>query len=197
MQQPCWNVRCGYGSFLTFEWGEPYLEIHEPRPEAKSKRLPRRGIFIHGDWHLWLYLCDWWAFEDGKEVASSHTKLTVQPAIQLLDGQKLTGVKVNHPAGQCIFFFDLNTELHTRPYVWTDRNADLDDQWMLFQPDEMILTLRGDGAYSHQTGDTLPEDELFIPREEWGGVPGWGSLPPGVTPEEGAQPIARQPIDAD
>ena len=39
---PCWGVQCGYGSFLTLEFGQPRLEVVEPRPVpsgASEKRF--------------------------------------------------------------------------------------------------------------------------------------------------------------
>ena len=47
--KPCWQVKQGYGSFLTFEFGEPHLHIREPRQVSdqvseKVKKAPPGGI---------------------------------------------------------------------------------------------------------------------------------------------------------
>jgi hypothetical protein len=45
------NIKLGYGSFLTIDFGEP-IEIN-----IKTKK----GIekFTRGEWHLWIYMCAW------------------------------------------------------------------------------------------------------------------------------------------
>ena len=72
---PCWNVRQGYGSFLTFEFGNPSLEIREPRhvPDASPRArelLARRRVTVVGEWHLWIYCCGWRIACGGEELAS-------------------------------------------------------------------------------------------------------------------------------
>ena len=77
--KPCWQVKQGYGSFLTFEFGEPHLHIREPKPASEQasakvrKLLARRQVTIHGDWHLWIYLCDWQILSHGQAIANSES----------------------------------------------------------------------------------------------------------------------------
>lgn len=60
---PCWSVKQGHGSFLTFEFGEPHLKIVEPRPaegitcQKVRRDFSNRKVIVHGDWHLWIYCC--------------------------------------------------------------------------------------------------------------------------------------------
>jgi hypothetical protein len=62
--KPCWQFQQGYGSFLTLEFGEPHLHIREPwqagaqASDKLQKHAARRLVSVHGDWHLWVYLCD-------------------------------------------------------------------------------------------------------------------------------------------
>jgi len=46
-------------SFLTFEFGEPYLHVLEPKPNAKTGIYSKRRITVYGQWHLWIYCCHW------------------------------------------------------------------------------------------------------------------------------------------
>ncbi len=62
---PCWNARHGHGSFITFEFGQPHLHVREPsepdpsRSPAVQRMLRRRTVFVHGEWHLWIYQLHW------------------------------------------------------------------------------------------------------------------------------------------
>lgn len=64
---PCWNVQKGQGSFLTFEFGDPSLQIREPIESTTAasatilawRRRRRRSIRPIGEWHLWIYCCNW------------------------------------------------------------------------------------------------------------------------------------------
>jgi hypothetical protein len=53
--KPCWNVRPGYGSFLTLEFGKPHLDVREPAAASKDdslrvqRLLARRSVFVHGE----------------------------------------------------------------------------------------------------------------------------------------------------
>jgi len=62
--KPCGNVKPGHSSFLTLEFGLPHLEVREPIVARKGasprvqKVLARRNVFVHGEWHLWIYCCN-------------------------------------------------------------------------------------------------------------------------------------------
>ena len=149
--KPCWQVRAGHGSFLTFEFGRPHLEVREPVAAAAAARvqagLARRSIVVHGDWHLWIYCCEWEVFSRGKRVADSSTRTKIRRAVDILDGQKLTQFSILPRKVECVFRFDLGTVLRTHPY---DRES---EQWMLFEPSHKVLVLRGDGHYKHTRSD--------------------------------------------
>lgn len=164
---PCWNAKSGYGSFLTLEFGEPYLDIREPREASStaSKRvqraLARRLVVVHGEWHLWIYCCQWNVYTGKKLVGhsalDSSSKRPIGRAARELDGQKLMHVEVDPSRGASVFSFDLGSRLETQPY-----DAD-SEQWMFYQPDGMVLSYRADGAYSHQPGDTpRSEQKLWV-----------------------------------
>ncbi|MCC2670401.1 MAG: hypothetical protein K0Q72_2872 [Armatimonadetes bacterium] len=177
---PCWNVKPGFGSYLTLEFGEPHLEIQEPRParegvsERVRKSLARRHVTTRGQWHLWIYCCRWSVITDGELVGDcaldSDSKEPIRRAAEELDGQKLIGVTIAATSGTCVFYFDLGSRLETVPY------DDQSEQWLLYQPGGMVLTFRGDGLYSHQPGDTPRDQEIWRPLFTL--VPGWSTEPP-------------------
>jgi len=148
--KPAWRVSPGWGSFLTFEFGDPHLEIREPIVARKgaSKRvreeLARRKVFIHGDWHLWINCCDWKVFSNRKLVGQSTAKSTFQKVAGTLDGQALIGFSLTPKPVRCRFEFDLGGRLETHPY---DRRS---EQWLLFdRRSQTVLMLRADRVYSY------------------------------------------------
>ena len=160
--KPCWQVQQGYGSFLTLEFGDPHLHIREPRQASEQatekvrKNAARRSVYVHGDWHLWIYICDWRIYLKDQELAdNTSNRRTIKKAIVALDGQALTKVTVNQ-ALKSIFEFDLGCRLEVFPnYDDFDKTVDL---WLLYEPSGCVFTLRADGYYDHNPGNTSPED---------------------------------------
>ena len=161
--EPCWNVKPGYGSFLTLEFGRPHLEFSEPTVSIKDssprlrRLLARRNIFIHGDWHLWIADCAWEVLSNGKHVANGTTKSRMQRAARLLDGQKLIHFSFVPKKVQCVFEFDLGATLMTVPY---DRKG---EQWRLFTPSQKVLTLRADRRYQYILSNLPTHRRLWKP----------------------------------
>lgn len=154
---PCWNVKPGYGSFLTMEFGRPSLSIREPMaaPTARTARvrklLSRRTITVHGEWHLWIYCCAWEVTDGGKPAGDWTTPRRRKKAALELDGQKLVDVFVNRRRGRSEFRFEFGSRLTTRPY---DRDS---EQWMFAEPNGDWLSFRADGLYRHGPGNRTPE----------------------------------------
>jgi hypothetical protein len=94
--KPFWGVKPGHGSFLTLEFGKPNLEIREPTAAGKSasakvrEKLAHRSVQVHGEWHLWIYCCNWEVVSGSKRIGDSSTKLKIRCAAEYLNGQKLT-----------------------------------------------------------------------------------------------------------
>lgn len=157
--KPCWNVTKGLGSFLTFEFGKPRLEIREPRkpkPDASpavKRAMARRRINVRGEWHLWIYCCDWGVFDGDQLIGDCSRTRRINRAAALLDGQKLMNVEIIPRGCRTVFEFDLGGILETKPYNRTD------EQWMLFDPSGKVLTLRADKKYSYTPSDPCDTDE--------------------------------------
>ena len=145
---PAWRVTPGWGSFLTFEFGEPHLDIREPVvaktnvSEKVRKHLAVRHVIIKGDWHLWINCCDWNVWSRKKWIGKSTSASTYTKAADLLDGQKLVRFVLLPKDSRCVFEFDLGGRLETRPY---DRHS---EQWLFFDKRiHTVLILRADGNY--------------------------------------------------
>ena len=161
--KPSWNVKRGWGSFLTFEFGEPHLHIRERRcPKRKMspkvrRLLARRGVTVRGEWHLWIYCCDWRVRVGHRVVGHSRSKAGIDRAAQELDGQALTRVAALPQPGCTRFEFDLGRVLETQPY---DEES---EQWFLYDAKGYVLTMRWDGLCSYEPGDR-PNDQAIWHR---------------------------------
>lgn len=150
--KPCWNARLGYGSSVTLEFGEPHLEIREPRrpnpsrSPAVQRLLARRRVFIHGEWHLWVYCCNWVVTPIGQRVGESTSARRMEEAMRELDGQALVQVDADLRRSRWYFEFDLGGRLETRPYGAASKYYEGDnEQWLLYEPSGYVLTVRADG----------------------------------------------------
>ena len=125
--QKAWSASVGWGSFVTIEFGR--------------KRLYHRHY--HGDWHLWLYLCEWSLNSNGRCLANSESKKRVmQLAIDNLNGEALTAVSFESLGMVTEFVFENHLQLRCKPYA--DAAPD-EECWMLFTPDRQVVSLRESG----------------------------------------------------
>ena len=161
---PGWRVSPGWGSFLTFEFGTPHLEIREPITpkgnisEKVRRDLARRAVRINGEWHLWINCCNWKVFAKRKLIGESTSRRSYQTAADFLDGQKLTRVSIHPQDVRSVFEFDLGGRLETRPY---DAGS---EQWMFFDRSRRkVLTLRADGRYSYHDSNRPRGEETWKP----------------------------------
>ena len=154
---PAWGVKQGHGSFLTFEFGQPKLEVGKPR--QSDERGSRRTAYVHGEWHLWIYCCNWRASQDGAELAwSEDATEAIGRAVGRLNGQKLIGVDVAPAEGSSTFKFDLGGVLETWPYG----DDPTDEQWIILSATE-AFAYRADGFYKRDPSDTPPDQERWLP----------------------------------
>jgi len=153
---PTWGVKQGYGSFLSFEFGEPSLEVHE---RQSNDRGLRRSVYVQGEWHLWIYCCHWKVIQDEEQLAwSEDTNELISHAADSLNGQKLLAVNVDPATGRSVFTFDLGGSLETWPYG----DDPTDEQWIFLTGTE-AFAYRADGLYSHDPSDTPPDKNRWLP----------------------------------
>lgn len=160
--KPCWGVKRGYGSFLTLEFGRPHLVIREPgriaddvSPRVRNA-FARRLVTVHGDWHLWIYCCDWVVRDADKVIGDSSNARRMDRAAAFLDGQKLSSVSLRARGARTRFGFDLGGELETVPY---DRTS---EQWFLYEPTGKVLALRADRCISYIRNEARSNAERWL-----------------------------------
>jgi hypothetical protein len=153
---PAWGARQGYGSFLTFEFGDPKLTVQEWRSEQQGFR---RQAHVQGRWHIWIYCCEWRVLIDGQPIAwSEDSRDDIFRATANLDGQKLTNISVFPAAGRSRFEFDLGGALET----WAVGDDPTTEQWFIYGPDA-VFAFRADGQYSLHPADTPPDMKRWKP----------------------------------
>jgi hypothetical protein len=164
--KPCWGVKQGHGSFLTFEFGESHAVVHEPVIASRSasprvrKALARRRAFARGGWHLWIYCCSWEVLSRGRSLAHSESSdKKIQRAADLLNGQKLVRFSILPRKLQCIFEFDLGGILKTQPF---DKAS---EQWLLYEPSKKVLVLRADSRYKYARSNVPDNEEDWKPLQ--------------------------------
>jgi hypothetical protein len=152
---PAWGVRRGHSSFLTFEFGEPKLRVHEWQKDGRTVRSAN----VQGRWHLWIYCCHWRAWQDAKQLAwSEDANDLMDRAAAALDGQKLVSLSVSPSECRSTFTFDLGGTLETWPYG----DDPSEEQWIILTETE-AFSYRADGSYSHGPSDTPAGAERWLP----------------------------------
>ena len=127
-QKP-WQVRLGYGSFVTMEFGKKTKDSWGVRGERISA--------IHGEWHLWLYQCDWKLTKHRKLVISSDDdRDSIAPALETLEGRTLECVHIYDDNFNTDFFFSGDLTLRSTGY--SDEAPD-EERWLLYMPGHKVL----------------------------------------------------------
>jgi hypothetical protein len=161
LNEVAWNVKKGHGSFLTFEFGIPSLEIDEPKiwktlPSPLNEH-PKRQAVIRGTFHLWIYCCNWNINIGSQNLAfDESTDEEIQNAANFLNGQKLTAVNIDIRNARTVFKFDLGGELLTFSETY-DKGTEM---WMLYMP-ENVLTFNNLGQFCYNTLDSTPDKDVF------------------------------------
>ncbi len=140
---PCWNVRQGWASCITFEFGQPHLETREPTPNSLSQNLQRRNVVVRGEYHLWIEQCDWHIMMGTELLAHSESEdQNIVRACRNFDGQSLQSIHLIPESGECTFEFEYDTVLHMKRYPDYNPDDEVDyegsDIWSLFSENEHL-----------------------------------------------------------
>jgi len=159
--QLVWHVQRGVGTFLTLEFGMPHLSIREPiSPKSASspkvrRNLRRRGVYVTGDWHLWVQYGDWiLSTSCGVLSSDDDPDSPMDECLRDLDGQRLMSVDPGTKRNSCIFSFDLGGSLEIWP---SDEIAD--DQWGLYIWNGDIVSYSNQGELTFTKSD--PNEHIF------------------------------------
>ena len=143
---PCWNATAEFGSWLSFRFGEPHLEIREGNPDSKLKSLRRRAVFVEGEFFLWVEMGAWQLFESGKLLFhSEQARKYLRRAAGHLDSQKLSRVELATDPTRTVFAFENGSELRVCPTMDSEPDEPL---WHVYGAGK-CLSLLADGTFEH------------------------------------------------
>lgn len=163
---PCWQAVGEFGTYLTFHFGTPKVDVTEPSEAIRHRRLAG----VTGQYLLRLEAYQWVAFQDGGKVAHSESpRDAIREVAARLQGQKLIALTIRtQPAGG-EFVFDLGGRV-----AYQVRDAEEETLWtfetrLYPDPDDVdivsftsagtvsLFTLRGNAGeprqYVQQTTD--------------------------------------------
>jgi hypothetical protein len=127
-QKP-WQVRLGYGSFITMEFGKKIRDSWVLRGEQHSS--------TRGEWHLWVYQCDWKLIQRRKPILSSDdSRADIAHVVEMLEGHALESVHVHGDDFNTDFEFRGGMSLRCTGYADEDQD---DERWLLFMPGHKVL----------------------------------------------------------
>jgi hypothetical protein len=167
--RPSWLVKRGHGSFVTMEFGSPEVDVREPRLmpvfiEGAPAKTNQRYSFVGGEWHLWIYCCEWSLMLDGVQLAHCESDdVTMSRALHVLNGQALTEVDMEPADGRTRFTFDLGCSLFTLPAEAGVYENEPVEQWYLYARSGLVLAVRGDGSYKINDRHEKREDREWRP----------------------------------
>jgi hypothetical protein len=104
--RPSWLVQLGYGTFITMEFGEPQVHLSNPvltkiHIDGAPEQGRTRRSTVGGQWHLWIYCCQWSVLLGDIQLAHSESdETTVHRALHILDSQALTAVEIEPADGR-------------------------------------------------------------------------------------------------
>ncbi|RNJ63866.1 MAG: hypothetical protein EDM03_05770 [Porphyrobacter sp. IPPAS B-1204] len=151
--ETAWNVTRGHGSFLTIEFGPPFLVVNEHASGAM------RTAHTRGAWGLWIYCCHWEVTYASAQLAWSEDDAeTIERAAAVLNGQRLTAIAVDPNSGRTEFHFDLGGAMTTWPY---DDDPD-EEQWSISTRDA-VLRINATGRYEIAAVDAPLSDDGWLP----------------------------------
>lgn len=123
-------IELGVGSFLNIDFGQLHTEIRTYK-DGKERE------FIFGEWRLWVYMCAWRINKNNRPfVASSDDRTKIAELIKELAHTTLTKCEIFNASLDTKYYF--NDHITLTLFNW---NTEDEEQWMLFTPGEMVLTI--------------------------------------------------------
>lgn len=173
---PSWRAFNSYGSMFLIYFGQPSVEIYEPRMRSTKvdggiKQARQRDVDVHGQWTLCVELCDWAIDVDGWLLAHDESRrTTIARALRVLEGQAISKVAIEPGSGAAIFTFDLGATLRTKASEqgsYRDEEADEPvSQWWLTGPEGRVLDVRDDATFSIHSGVANRTDDVWLALSE-------------------------------
>jgi hypothetical protein len=155
--QICWGVSWTKLLNLSLSLGNPRLKVlREPdeiiRPRQRSGKQAKRTVAVRGEWWLWVYVAHWRILNGEQLMASSSSSYRKKTgAFAVLQGQKLENLRIKPRTYSTQIDFDLGCTLEIRRTTASSK----DEMWLLYEPDDYVLSLRGDGVIEREPASSI------------------------------------------
>ena len=121
-----WGVKIGHGSFLTIEFGIP--------------NNSQANLALHGEWHLWVYLCCWRIQKgDYFMVGSEDIKEKLIEEVKKIEGCQLNAFEICPQTLELLLIFENNFLLKSFSVISEVKGNEDQNHWMLYMPDNRVL----------------------------------------------------------
>ncbi len=132
-----YNLKLGYGSFLTMDFGRQIQVITRTK---RGEKLSTRG-----EWHIWIYMCSW-RIDKNKTplVGSNDSREKIELALQKANNKKLLKYEILNDSLDAIFHFENKVTLSL-----FNTNTEEGEHWLLFTPDKNVLTIGPSNSISY------------------------------------------------
>lgn len=137
-----WGARRTFGTFFELQFGEPYLEVLEPRPAAPRQsgagmtKPRRRRVEPRGTWTIWVKSSSWEVVHRTQRLASSDDSSEhIQSALDLVNGLKFLEIRVSSKQSRTTLSFEDGHKIVIR------RVASDDGQWAIFRRGHCIASM--------------------------------------------------------
>jgi hypothetical protein len=129
-----WGTRFTREGFLFIEFGEA------------AQAAGGINEVVHGQWSFWIYCAKWHLTKCERRCVDAATEPYLgQREVEEVNGLTLEAIAYSESTATLIMQFNCNIIL----YAAAARDAgEDDDQWMLFLPDDCVLTAEGNGTFT-------------------------------------------------
>lgn len=159
----CWDAKNTEFSWLSLNFGDPRLDIREPKDsetlaQYTSARIKLnkslRHVWLRGDFWVWIDCCHWDIVFRGKKIAHSESRKSVMAkSMGKIDGQIIKKIEIFPDTAQTNFIFDLGGEIQMRRY------EDLEDRplWHFYDDKaKNVYSFKDNGKIKFGPGNQVP-----------------------------------------
>lgn len=148
----CWKCDVGVGSFLTLEFGNPFIwERERCLPQTCDRYgTEHRCVDVIGGWTLWVYQCRWWITRYGEPAGDSNgDRLQLASYGASLVGGELCGIEWCSEWGSWFVNLEFGYRIRMSPYDHPHRDS-TSPLAIMFGPTRSTISLMEGGRMEEE-----------------------------------------------